>query len=110
MTGLPPDLARLGEELNASIERRVRRRQVRRERVRRVLPVGLVGAVTFVAVTPGALGPSQRQPTPVATASPTPTASASALERQSPRAALLATTTDAAALEAADPFEPAVGQ
>jgi hypothetical protein len=47
----------------------------------------------------------------VATASPTPTASfAPALDRQSPQIAILATTTDAAALEAADPFEPAVGQ
>ena len=110
MTGLPPDLARLGQELNASVERAVRRR-ARLELARRVVPAALVGAMTVVAVTPGMLGPSQRQPGAVATPSPVADGSiAPALGGNDPRVAILATTTDAAWLEAEEPFQPAVGQ
>jgi hypothetical protein len=110
MTGLPPDLARLGDELNASVERAVRRRRARRELLRRILPAGLVGAMTVVAVTPDALGPSQRQMRAVATPSPVAAGAFPTALVPDSRITVLATTTDAAWLEAEDPFQPAIGQ
>ena len=56
MVELPPDLARLGDEL----ARAAGRRAARRERRRRIATAAAVGAAAFVAFTPAALGPAQR--------------------------------------------------
>ena len=57
MVELPPDLARLGYELTGA----ARRAAARRERRRRVAVVAVIGAAAFVAFTPAALGPAQRE-------------------------------------------------
>jgi hypothetical protein len=57
MVELPPDLARLGDELAAA----ARRRTVRRERRRRATVAIAVGALAFAALTPAALEPAQRE-------------------------------------------------
>jgi hypothetical protein len=57
MVELPPDLARLGEELAGA----ARRAAARRERRRRVAVAAVVGAAAFAALTPAALGPAQRE-------------------------------------------------
>jgi hypothetical protein len=59
MVELPPDLARLGDELALA----ARRTTARHERRRRVAVAAVVGAATFAALTPAALGPAQRVPT-----------------------------------------------
>ena len=56
MVELPPDLARLGDELT----RAASRRNARRERRRRIAATVAVGAAAFVAFTPAALDPAQR--------------------------------------------------
>ena len=57
MAELPPDLARLGDDLvNAA-----RRRAVGRGRRRRFTLAAAVGAMAFAVLTPGALGPAQRE-------------------------------------------------
>ena len=56
MVELPPELARLGDEL----ARAASRRAARRERRRRIAAAAAVGAAAFVAFTPAALDPAQR--------------------------------------------------
>jgi hypothetical protein len=56
MVELPPDLARLGDELAGA----ARRAAARRERRRRVAVAVTVGAAVFAAMTPAALDPAQR--------------------------------------------------
>jgi hypothetical protein len=56
MADLPPDLARLGDELTGA----ARRAAARRERRRRIAVAAAVGAAAFVALTPAALDPAQR--------------------------------------------------
>jgi hypothetical protein len=57
MADLPPDLARLGDDLVAATTRAAERR----ERRRRVAVAVAVGALAFAALTPAGLGPAQRQ-------------------------------------------------
>jgi hypothetical protein len=59
MVELPPDLARIGDELAVA----ARRATARRERRRRVAVAAVVGAAAFAALTPAALGPAERQVT-----------------------------------------------
>jgi hypothetical protein len=56
MADLPPDLARLGDQLVAAAGRTTRRR-VRR---RRFAVAVAAGALAFAALTPAGLGPAQR--------------------------------------------------
>jgi hypothetical protein len=57
MVELPPDLARLGDEL----ARAAGRSAARRERRRRIAAAAVAGATAFVVFTPAALDPAQRQ-------------------------------------------------
>jgi hypothetical protein len=57
MVELPPDLARLGNELAVA----ARRATARRERRRRVAVAAVVGATAFAPLTPAGLGPAQRE-------------------------------------------------
>jgi hypothetical protein len=57
MAGLPPDLVRLGDDLYSA----TRRSTARRERRRRFTVAAAASAVAFAALTPGALGPAQRE-------------------------------------------------
>ena len=66
MADLPPDLARLGDDL----ARAARRASERRERRRRVALAASVGALAFAALTPAALGPAQRELTFAEAAAP----------------------------------------
>jgi len=56
MVELPPDLARLGDELAAA----ARRTKARRERARRFAIATAIGALAFAALTPAALDPAER--------------------------------------------------
>jgi hypothetical protein len=56
---LPPDLARLGDELTAAAERQVAARS-RAARRRRFAVAGVVGALAFAALTPSGLSPADR--------------------------------------------------
>jgi len=57
MSDLPPDLARLGDDLVAAATRTT----ARRERQRRFAIAVAGGALAFAALTPAALGPAQRE-------------------------------------------------
>jgi hypothetical protein len=57
MSDLPPDLARLGDDLVAGATRAT----ARRERRRRFAIAVTGGALAFAALTPAALGPAQRE-------------------------------------------------
>jgi hypothetical protein len=57
MAVLPPDLARLGEELAVA----ARRTAARRNRRRRATTAIAIGTLAFAALTPAALGPAQRE-------------------------------------------------
>jgi hypothetical protein len=57
MSDLPPDLARLGDDLIAAAQRST----ARRERRRRFAIAVAGGALAFAALTPAALGPAQRE-------------------------------------------------
>src|SRR5918992_5634776 len=57
MADLPPDLARLGDDLLGA----TRRTTARRERRRRVTLAATIGALAFAALTPAALDPAQRE-------------------------------------------------
>jgi hypothetical protein len=57
MVELPPDLARLGDDF----ARATRRATARRERRRRIAAAAAAGAAAFVAFTPAALDPAERQ-------------------------------------------------
>jgi hypothetical protein len=59
MVAMPEDLERLGDALTAAAERSVAARQRRR----RLARAGVIGALAFAALTPGALGPAQRPAT-----------------------------------------------
>lgn len=63
--GLPPDLARLGNEL---VDAAVRTTGARRARRRRFAVAVIAGALAFAALTPAALEPSHREATIAATA------------------------------------------
>ena len=65
MVELPPELARLGDEL----ARAARRKHARRERQRRIAAAAVAGAAAFVAFTPAALDPAQRPLSLASTAS-----------------------------------------
>lgn len=56
---LPPDLARLGDDLLGA----ARRATARRAQQRRFATAVVVGALAFAAVTPAPLGLAQREPT-----------------------------------------------
>jgi hypothetical protein len=56
---LPPDLARLGDELTSAAEGRIAAR-ARAGRRRRFVLAGIAGALAFAALTPAALGPAER--------------------------------------------------
>src|SRR5512132_3376697 len=58
MEDLPPDLSRLGHDLTSAVSRSLRRQQWRRRLVNRVARVGASGALIFLAMTPGLLGPA----------------------------------------------------
>jgi hypothetical protein len=57
MSDLPPDLARLGDDLVAAATRTT----ARRERRRRFAVAVAGGALAFAALTPAALGPAERE-------------------------------------------------
>ena len=59
MVELPPDLARLGDDLAAA----ARRSAAARARRHRFTVAASVGAVAFAVLTPGALGPALREVT-----------------------------------------------
>jgi hypothetical protein len=54
---LPPDLARLGDDLIAAARRTTHTRRARR---RRLALAAVTGAMAFLALTPAALDPSHR--------------------------------------------------
>jgi hypothetical protein len=54
---LPPDLSRLGHDLTTAVSRSLHRQQWRRQLVNRVATVGASGALIFLVMTPGLLGP-----------------------------------------------------
>jgi hypothetical protein len=56
--GLPPDLARLGNELVDAARRTTRNRRARR---RRLSLAAVCGALAFAALTPAALTPADRE-------------------------------------------------
>jgi hypothetical protein len=66
---LPPDLARLGDELTAAAERRVADR-ARATRHRWLALAGVSGALAFAALTPAGLAPSVRDLGALAAATP----------------------------------------
>lgn len=70
MASLPPDLERLGEQLAAAAGRTLADRRRRRERTWRLAIAGVVGALSFAALTPADLGPAIRvlAGTPIAAA------------------------------------------
>jgi hypothetical protein len=57
---LPPDLSRLGDQLEAATGRRVAERGRRRALVKRLAGTGLAGALLFAALAPGSLDSSDR--------------------------------------------------
>ena len=57
MEELPPDLSRLGRDLTSAVSRSLDRKQRRRRLANRVARAGASGALIFVAMTPGLLGP-----------------------------------------------------
>ena len=57
MEDLPPDLSRLGHDLTSAVSRSLRRKERRRRLANRVARVGASGALIFLAMTPGLLGP-----------------------------------------------------
>jgi hypothetical protein len=63
--GLPPDLARLGDQLVDAARRTNRARRARR---RRFAVATVTGAIAFAALTPGALEPAHRDLTIAAVA------------------------------------------
>ncbi len=61
MAHLPPDLSRLGDDLQAAAERSLTARRRRADRARRP-GVAMVAALIFAARTPAALEPAERLP------------------------------------------------
>jgi hypothetical protein len=53
--GLPPDLAKLGDELTTAAQRSLAERRHRAELRRRLAVTGIVGALIFAALVPAAL-------------------------------------------------------
>jgi hypothetical protein len=60
--GLPPDLARLGDELTNAAQRSLAERRHRSELRRGVAVTGIVGALIFAALIPAALNPAPQGP------------------------------------------------
>jgi hypothetical protein len=58
---LPPDLARLGDDLTGAAERHLAGRRRRSEHRRRLAIAGVLGALAFAALTPAALEPADRR-------------------------------------------------
>jgi hypothetical protein len=58
MDDVPPDLARLGQELSSAIDRSLRRQRLRQRLVNRAAKVGMPGALIFIALTPAVLQPA----------------------------------------------------
>jgi hypothetical protein len=67
---LPPDLARLGDDLTGAAERHLAGRRRRSEHRRRLAITGVFGALAFAALTPAALDPADRQLGPLSAAAP----------------------------------------
>ena len=65
---LPPDLARLGDELVVAARRTASAQ--RRRRRRRLAVAGAAAAIAFAALTPAGLDPSQRDLATLAAAEP----------------------------------------
>jgi hypothetical protein len=61
MSNLPPDLQRLGDELAGAAARAATADRLRREGRRRLALTAVVGALVFATLTPGALGPANRE-------------------------------------------------
>src|SRR3954463_10477033 len=57
---LPPDLSRLGDEIDRATARRFRERKRRAERRRRIAGTVAAGAAALAAFGPGALQPATR--------------------------------------------------
>lgn len=57
---LPPELSRLGDEIVAAAETRLRARRRRTELLTRLATAGVVGGLLFAVLTPGPLGPADR--------------------------------------------------
>ena len=57
---LPPDLSRLGDEIDRATARRLRARRRRAERRRRIAVTVLAATAAAVAIGPGALQPATR--------------------------------------------------
>jgi hypothetical protein len=60
MVPLPPDLDRLGVQLAAAAAHTRDKRRRRGEQRRRLAIAGVIGAIAFATLTPGALGPAMR--------------------------------------------------
>jgi hypothetical protein len=67
---LPPDLARLGDELTRAAARSLAARRHRRELLARGAATVVAGVLAIAALSPGALGPAQLAPRPVASVPP----------------------------------------
>jgi hypothetical protein len=74
MAAMPPDLDRLGEQLESAAGRRLAQRRRRSELRRRLAVSGVLGAIAFAALTPAQLGPAIRtlSGAPLATATERP--------------------------------------
>ena len=59
---LPPDLARIGDELAAATVRALDRRRRRQELLRRAAVTAAAAALALAALAPSALGPAVRAP------------------------------------------------
>jgi|SRR5215208_2312735 len=57
---LPPDLSRLGDEIDRAAARRLRARRRRAERRRRLAVTAAAAAVAVIAIAPGVLQPATR--------------------------------------------------
>jgi hypothetical protein len=70
MSVLPPDLSRLGDELQDATDRALRRRRRRLERAGRLGLCGLAGVIVLAAAAPGPLAPGERFAAPPRTLPP----------------------------------------
>jgi hypothetical protein len=57
---LPPDLARVGDDLVAAAERAVARRHARRRLIARLAATSVAAVAALTALVPAALGPANR--------------------------------------------------
>jgi hypothetical protein len=68
-TPLPPDLVRLGDQLTDAAERHLAGRRRRTKRRRQLATTGLLAALAFAVLTPGAIDPSVRDTAPLSAGS-----------------------------------------